>query len=263
MPLSRDNWLSSAAIRAALMAQFTLPHLPPSVHDWLAWYAALPPGAQLRLPDERAGEYEDDDQDECEDVDRLGTGVCTGLPTVDVPSLFEALHGYRFVLDQQRSTPEQLIWQDLAGTGDGAWQPHWLALQNLGGDPLIADLRSPEVPIYTAWHGAGRWDAQPLFDSVAELMGAVVVELPGKREPTQVYEVLLVDLGPQPMRVLLALKQHKAYRDWSSSQLMQLKHALPLSLSDTWVRGHEHLVEQLVQRYEVLGARLVVNSHLV
>ena len=261
MALTRDNWPSAQAIRDSLMAQFTLPLLPAAVHDWLAWYAALPPGVHLRLPDERP-ERDEAWGDSDEAHESFGTGVLTGIATVDVPSLYQALHGYRFVLDQARSTPEHLIWQDVAGSGDGDWQPHWLALQNMGGDPLIADLRAPEVPIQTAWHGAGRWDAQPLFTSLAELMQTLVVDEPIRPSPTRVMRVQLVDLGPQPMKVLLALKQHAVYRDWTSSQLMQLKHALPLTLADGWVSGQEHLVDRLVQRYEALGARMVVSTRL-
>ena len=266
MPLTRENWPSAAAIRASLMAQFSLPPLPPAIHDWLAWYVALKPGVRLRLPGDPATENDGEapwlDLDE-EAPEPFGTGVLTGIATVDVPSLYEAQNGYRFVLDHPRSTPDHLIWQDMAATGDGDWQPHWLALQHIGADPLIADVRVADVPIYTAWHGAGRWDAQPLFASVAELMRALEVvdpTSPVRLAPSPVYTVQLVDLGPQPMQVLLALRQRAAYRSWSSSQVMQLKHALPLTLGDGWGSGQRHLVDRLVQQYEALGARVRVSS---
>ncbi|ARU03568.1 hypothetical protein CCO03_01690 [Comamonas serinivorans] len=261
MPLTRDTWPSAAAVRASLMAQFTLPPLPATVHDWLAWYAALAPGQSLYLGPDPADAPEDDDG--MEDAADLAVGVLTGVPTVDVPSLFHALDGYRFVLDARRSTPDHLVWADVAATGPGDWQPHWLVLQNAGGDPLIADVRTPEVPIYTAPHGAGRWDAALLCASLAELMQAITVYRPervGDAPPAPRYTVRLVDLGPVPLRALLALKQLPAYRDWGSSRLMALKDGLPLTLVHDTVSLP--LAERLVRQFEAVGARVALSKRL-
>ena len=267
MSLTRDTWPSATALRASLMAQFSLPPVPPAVHTWMAWYATLAPEQSLFLGDgsESAGaaaamgdEFGEDDFafDATHNL-----GVLTGVPTVDLPSLFHALDGYRFVLDHQRSSPDHLVWRDMAATGrEGDWQPHWLVLQNAGGDPLIADVRSPTVPIYLAMHGTGRWDAQLLYDSLDELMAAITVYVPAApgdppRQPS--YTVQLLDWGPQTMQVLLTLKQLDAFRSLGNSELLQLKQALPLTLLRTSNAARK---DSVLQRFAALGARLRVEE---
>jgi hypothetical protein len=192
--------------------------------------------------------------------------VLDGVPTVDVPSLYQALDGYRFVLDHQRSTPDALVWHDMATPGpegprDGAWQPHWLVLQGAGGDPLIADVRSPDVPVLTAMHGAGRWDAEPLYDGVADLMQAIQVyapQRPGDGPPAAFHTVRIVDLGAEPMRVLLALKDLDAWRGWHNARLLQLRRELPITLVADTVS--DSLKDRLVRRFSALGADVRVST---
>ena len=155
MPLTQENWPDATALRASLMAQFSLPPLPPAVHSWMAWYAALAPEQSLFLgdgseSDDAAAAMGDEFGDDAFDATH-SLGVLTGVPTVDLPGLFHALDGYRFVLDHQRSSPDRLVWRDMAATGrEGDWQLHWLVLQNASGDPLIADVRSSAVRPCTA-----------------------------------------------------------------------------------------------------------------
>ncbi|MDR2327631.1 MAG: hypothetical protein LBE51_19795 [Acidovorax sp.] len=238
MALTPSNWPSATAVERSLAAQFSLPPLPAALQPWLDWCAALPAEVALHLE---------------------AMGPLTGPRTVDGPSLLRAMEGYRFVLDQLASTPEQLVWHDMVECGD--WQPHWLVLQNSEGDPLIADLSQPTVPVLEALHGAGHWDPQPCFDSVAELMQQIEVytpQSPGDGPPTVFYSVDLVDLGPQPLRVLTALKTHPRWRDHAGARLLALRDQLPLCLLDNNVSAS--LRDHWVHICEAQGGKVEVRE---
>lgn len=53
-------------------------------------------------------------------------------------------------------------------SGEGAWQPDWLVIgtDHFLGDPYFVDLSQPDMPVFTAVHGAGKWDPQPVADSL-------------------------------------------------------------------------------------------------
>ena len=60
--------------------------------------------------------------------------------------------------------------EDLTGSADGDWQPDWYVIgEGLCGDPLFVDISEKEqgFPVYTAQHGAGRWDAVKAANSIA------------------------------------------------------------------------------------------------
>lgn len=248
MTLTRDNWPSRAAVQSSLAARFKLPPLPPPIQDWFAWCRRI--GDQplvLNDPDWRGG-------------DEIG-GVLTGSGAVDVPGLLAEMEGYRFILDPKASTPEQLVWSDQVDTGH--WQPHWVVLQNCGGDPLIGDISQPEVPVLSDRHGGGSWSPELLYPSLRMLMERIEVELPhprGDAPPTLFYTVLLTDLGPQPLQVLTTLKTHPDYKHLAGAMLLKLKHQLPLMLLDQNVSAR--MKDQLVRRFEALGARVEVSERV-
>jgi hypothetical protein len=64
----------------------------------------------------------------------------------------------------------------LCGDGDGDWRGAWLAIGIEGecGDPLFMDTAAPGYPVYTAWHGEGRWDPKPIAVSLAGLREALL-----------------------------------------------------------------------------------------
>ena len=238
MALTRANWPSAAAVECSLAERFTLPLLAKALQPWLDWCAALPAEVALHL-------------------DALGP--LTGVRTVDGPSLLRAMEGYRFVLDPQASTPQQLVWHDMVEAG--SWQPQWLVLQNSDGDPLIADVSEPAVPVFEAMHGAGRWDPQPCFDSVAELIAHIEIytpQAPGEGPPAVFYSVALVDLGPQPLRVLTALKTHPQWRGHSGARLLALRDQLPLWLVEDNISTS--LRDHWVSTCEALGGRVEVRE---
>ena len=243
MALTPDNWPSPADIQASLAAQFALPPLPPPMQDWFAWCRSM--GTQPLVLDEA-------------DWREGWRGELTGAGAVDVPGLLAAMEGYRFILDQEASTPEHLVWSDAVETGE--WQPHWVVLQNADGDPLIGDISQPEVPVLWDWHGSGRWSPQPLFPNLRVLMGRIEIDAPVPRDdvPSKVlfYTVHLTDLGAQPLQVLTALKAHPDYRHLAGASLLKLKHRLPLPLLVDNVSNAAK--DYLVRHFEALGARVAV-----
>jgi len=63
--------------------------------------------------------------------------------------------------------------EDLTG-GEGAWRTEWLVIgtkEDLS-DPLFVDLSSPELPVFTAEHGAGAWSPVEVAPSLASALGA-------------------------------------------------------------------------------------------
>ena len=63
----------------------------------------------------------------------------------------------------------------LCGDGDGDWRRHWLVIGDEGecGDPIFIDTAAPGYPVYTAWHGEGRWDPKPIAVSLNGLREAL------------------------------------------------------------------------------------------
>jgi hypothetical protein len=142
----------------------------------------------------------------------------------------------------------------------GGWQPHWVVLQNANGDPLIGDISQAEVPVLWDWHGSGRWSPQPLFPRLRMLMERIEINAPEPADEISskvfLYTVHLTDLGPQPMRVLTALKVHPDYRHLAGASLLALKHRLPLPLLVDNVSSAAK--DSWVHRYEALGAQVAV-----
>jgi hypothetical protein len=242
MALTRADWPSRAVVRTSLAARFALPPLPPPIQDWFAWCRDM--GTQpLVLNEPSWGEG--------------SSRRLTGSGAVDVPGLLAEMEGYRFILDPKASTREQLVWRDAVETGD--WQPHWVVLQNADGDPLIGDIRQPEVPVLWDWHGSGHWSPQPLFPELRMLMERIEVDTPTPPRdlpPTVFYSVHLVDLGAQPLQVLTALKTHPDYKHLSGASLLKLKHRLPLPLLVDNLSATAK--DALVRRFRALGAQVTV-----
>lgn len=247
MALTRETWPDRAAVQASLAARFALPPFPAALQDWFDWCRRTA-GQSLWLQALTEG--------------GAGDGTLTGLRTVDGPGLLAAMEGYRFILDVQASTPGDLVWTDAVQSGQ--WQPQWVVLQQAGGDPLIGDLREAQVPVLWDEHGGGGWSPQPLYGGVAELMAAIEPHDPpteGEGPPTPFYTVVLVDLGPEPLRVLTALKAHARYADLAGARLLQLKRQLPISVLEDCIS--ESLRDHWVQALEAVGGRVQVTQRVL
>ena len=78
--------------------------------------------------------------------------------------------GYRF---------NPLTGEDLTGTEDGDWKKSWYVVGDIpgvGGDPLFTDIADERLPLYTAMHGAGRWDEIHVADSLYELPDKIKID---------------------------------------------------------------------------------------
>jgi len=59
----------------------------------------------------------------------------------------------------------------------GDWQPGWIVIANdETGDPIFVDTDTPELQVFTAAHGTGNWEAEPITDSLHSF-GDVVSQL--------------------------------------------------------------------------------------
>lgn len=62
--------------------------------------------------------------------------------------------------------------EDLTGSRDGEWRAAWLVVgwdEDLS-DPLFVDLAEDALPVFTAMHGAGKWEPEPVAPSLATLL---------------------------------------------------------------------------------------------
>jgi hypothetical protein len=53
--------------------------------------------------------------------------------------------------------------------GPGAWEQQWMVIghDDLCGDPIFVDVTKPELPVFTASHGQGLWEAELIAQSAA------------------------------------------------------------------------------------------------
>jgi hypothetical protein len=76
----------------------------------------------------------------------------------------------------------------LCGDDDGDWRSNWLVIGDEGecGDPIFIDTAAPGYPVYTAWHGEGRWDPKPIavsLNGLREALTAVSKAANGRENP--------------------------------------------------------------------------------
>jgi hypothetical protein len=60
----------------------------------------------------------------------------------------------------------------LSGDKPGDWRASWIVIgtdEDLG-EPFFVDLAEPELPVFTAMHGAGAWDPRPVARSLQDLL---------------------------------------------------------------------------------------------
>jgi hypothetical protein len=239
MPLDRSNWPTVSRVKADLSARFTLPKLPAEFDRWFE-FARQNLGMNLFLESNTLG-FGDD-----------GPYLLDGREVIDPPSALFAMDGYRFILDQKNSSPENLLWTDQVDRGQ--WQLHWILLDSIGADPIIADVSVSNIPVMFDHHGAGQWAPRPLCDTVADFIALLKVKHPLAPvcNPLPRYTVSIVDFGAEPKRVLLALKRSPAFSELSPAELLSLRKKLPLVLLENSV-SHP-LAIRIADAYRNCGA---------
>jgi hypothetical protein len=175
---------------------------------------------------------------------------------IDPMSLISALDGYRFILDRQLSTPENLIWQDQASSG--GWNQNWVILCSANADPIIGDISQDGIPVLQAWHGAGIWSPEPLFDNVSDLIKQIRTEQKPaiSTKPILRYTVIITNFGITPKQVLLALKKMPEFSSLSSKDLLKFRPQLPLTLLKDSVS--KTVVDQVSKKLRSCGATIEI-----
>jgi hypothetical protein len=245
MPLDRDHWPTIEQIRADLSMRFGLPPLPAEFDHWFE-FARNALGMDILL--------------ESNDLDfgREGPIPLDGLEVTDGLSALSAMNGYRFILDQKNSLVDALRWTDQVDRGE--WQPHWIVIESIEADPIIADVRFPQVPVLSDYHGSGRWDPSPMFDSLADFIATLRIE-PRRNiaiSPSPLYTVTIVDFGPEPKRVLLALKGLPGFCEYSNAALLALTKQQTLAVLEDTVS--DLLAERMAKRFRDLGATVEIGT---
>ena len=61
---------------------------------------------------------------------------------------------------------------DLTGSKDGDWNKFWIVIGSDTeiGDPFFVDTSEPSLPVYTAMHGMGQWDAERISTSLSAFL---------------------------------------------------------------------------------------------
>ena len=82
--------------------------------------------------------------------------------------------GYRFTPDGQ----------SLIGDGKGAWKAEWWVIGNdcLVYDPVMVDINTENLVVYTAVHGKGAWQAEMISTSLEGLLESIDVLYQFKQE---------------------------------------------------------------------------------
>jgi hypothetical protein len=245
MPLDRHHWPTTAQIRADLSMRFGLAPLPAEFDRWFE-FARKAIGMDLLL--------------ESEDLDfgREAPIQLDGLEIIDPLSALSAMNGYRFILDQENSMIDALRWTDQVERGE--WQPHWIVIESIGADPIIADVRFPQIPVLSDYHGSGRWDPSPMFDSLADFIASLRIE-PRRNiaiSPSPLYTVAIVDFGPEPKRIVLALKGLPGFCEYSNAALLALTRQQTLIVLEDTV---SHLLaERIAKTFRGLGATIEIET---
>lgn len=83
--------------------------------------------------------------------------------------------------------------ESLVGTDDGDWKQSWLVVgyEDSMGEPIFVNLDDERLPVYTAIHGQGRWDAIQLatsFEGFVEALKEVDKFSTGRQSPVELHK---------------------------------------------------------------------------
>lgn len=85
-----------------------------------------------------------------------------GFSIADVSSINDIQLGYRVHPDGT----------DLTGSNEGDWRKGWIVIgtDTEVGDPFFVDTNEPSLPVYTAMHGMGEWNAELVATSLPSFL---------------------------------------------------------------------------------------------
>lgn len=71
----------------------------------------------------------------------------------------------------------------------GDWQPSWIVIANdETGDPIFVDTDTPGLRVFTATHGMGSWEPEPIADSLksfADVVSQLRLLATGRANPVE------------------------------------------------------------------------------
>lgn len=64
---------------------------------------------------------------------------------------------------------------DLTGIHEGDWRANWIVFgcDTSVGDPYFVDVDDPNLPVFTAMHGAGAWEPEAVSGSLEAFLGCL------------------------------------------------------------------------------------------
>ena len=100
--------------------------------------------------------------------------------------------------------------ETLTGDTEGEWKKSWLVIgsEDLGGDPVFADLNVPELPVFTAAHGEAAWNPVMIassFEGFVKALEEIERISNGRQNPVQLQRDPLLDVERE--RVLLRIAE--------------------------------------------------------
>jgi hypothetical protein len=88
--------------------------------------------------------------------------------------------------------------ESLVSSADGAWQPGWYVIAMTGlDDPIFIDEteRGSGYPVYTAPHGAGRWDPMAIAPSLAAFSRTLAALAKAEDDPRRFENIIAAEPG--------------------------------------------------------------------
>jgi hypothetical protein len=84
--------------------------------------------------------------------------------------------------------PLEELDEEQRGYEGSDWKEGWLVIarEDTCGDPIFVDSAAEEMPVFTAMHGEGTWDAKPVAPSLGKFSAALSFVLPfcaGREHP--------------------------------------------------------------------------------
>ncbi|SDP33757.1 ribosomal protein L7/L12 [Phyllobacterium sp. OV277] len=140
--------------------------------------------------------------------DFLANGIVVGnlaLPTHYAE--FERLDDFQVGFRRHGHTGENLVSEI-----DGEWRPGWYVIAMTGlDDPVFIDKAEGEdgYPVYTAVHGAGRWDAMRIAPSLAAFGRLLEVLAEVKKDILQFERIVVTEIGPPNRYWRKVLDEHQ------------------------------------------------------
>lgn len=166
---------------------------------------------------------------------------------VDGLSAAHALSGYRYSRRNGR-------WTDEAGDEPGQWRREWIVIAMCEGDPFIADISRPSIPVLLAEHGIGEWKPKQVHRRLRGFIKAIKVTEPRpvpEYVPSEPYprdsSLSVLDWGPEREKLIAALVERHSYL--YQPHMFRNKIDTPVVLTRRMTRWSAEQVRQIISNH--------------